>query len=126
TERRMDTASARPSPASESEGPYVRDVGSVRGPQPGPTLIVIGGVHGNEPGGITAARRVLRRLAKDDAGLRGELVVFAGNVAALRAGRRYQVKDLNRQWSATQIVALRSKREGQLDAEDREQLELLA
>lgn len=122
----MQTTSARPSRASESEEPYVRDVGSLRGLRPGPTLIVIGGVHGNEPGGIAAARRILGRLAEDDAGLRGELVVFAGNVAALRAGRRYLVKDLNRQWSAAQLAALRSKREDRLDAEDREQLELAA
>lgn len=104
---------------------FRRQIGGLSGRERGPTLIVVGGVHGNEPAGIHAARRVLRRLEEDDAGLRGDLVVLGGNVAALRAARRYQVKDLNRVWSDAQITALRRKREAELDAEDREQLELL-
>jgi predicted deacylase len=116
----MDAARAHP---KESPERFSRLVGSVRGAAAGPTLIVIGGMHGNERAGLSAAERILTRLAEDDAGLRGELVVFGGNLAALRMNVRYQVKDLNRQWSDAQIVALRRKRE--LDAEDREQLELL-
>jgi succinylglutamate desuccinylase len=74
-----------------------RLVGRLRGDAPGPTLIVTGGVHGNEPAGIVAARRVLRALAGTRLG--GELVALAGNLRALRAGRRYLARDLNRQWS---------------------------
>ncbi len=102
-----------------------RHVGSVRGREAGPTLVVVGGIHGNEPAGLQAARRVLDRLERDDAGLRGELVVFSGNLAALRARRRYQVKDLNRQWSDVRLAELRRRPASELDPEDREQLELL-
>ena len=101
-----------------------RVIGRARGEAPGPTLIVVGGIHGNEPAGLYAAERVLLRLAGDDAGLRGEIVVLSGNLAALRLARRYQVKDLNRQWTDARIVELRRKRD--LDHEDREPLELLA
>lgn len=109
----------------EDEDAFVRQVGAVRGHDIGPTLIVIGGVHGNEPGGVLAARRVLRRLRGADVGLRGELVAFAGNVAGLRAGCRYQAKDLNRLWTELKIMTLRSKRPADLDPEERELLELL-
>ena len=57
--------------------------------------------------------------------VRGELVVFAGNVGSLKRGVRYESKDLNRQWSEGRVEALRSPGAVALDAEDREQLELL-
>jgi predicted deacylase len=85
-----------------------REIGRVIGAAPGPTLVVVAGIHGNEPAGIDAARRVVARLARGDLALRGELVVFAGNVAALRRGVRYQSKDLNRQWGEAQVAAVRA------------------
>jgi len=72
-------------------------IGRVRGNAPGPTLIVTAAIHGNEVAGVVAAERVLERI--DRSALRGELVVLAGNVAAMALGKRYQVKDLNRVWT---------------------------
>ncbi|HWE25309.1 MAG TPA: succinylglutamate desuccinylase/aspartoacylase family protein [Myxococcales bacterium] len=103
-----------------------REVGRLVGKDPGPTLIIVAGIHGNEPAGIEAARRVLARLSAGDLRIRGELFALAGNLEALRLGVRYQAKDLNRLWSETQIGELREKRSSDHDAEDREQLDLLA
>ena len=103
-----------------------REIGRRVGDEPGPTLAIVGGIHGNEPAGIDAARRVFARLSAGDLRLRGELVAFAGNLAGLRRGVRYQSKDLNRVWSEGQIAALRAKRPAERDAEDAEQLDLLA
>jgi predicted deacylase len=100
---------------------FSREIGCVRGAEPGPTLIVVGGIHGNEPAGVIAAERVLAKLAPSD--VRGELALLAGNVGALRQHKRYVAKDLNRQWGDARIAETRKKREH--DAEDREQLELL-
>lgn len=106
-----------------------RLVGALRGEVPGPTLIVVGGIHGNEPAGVLAGRRVLERLREGRLPLTGELVVLAGNVGALRLGRRYQVKDLNRQWTEDRVTALAAPATTSApeeDAEDREQRELYA
>src|SRR5690606_2635494 len=73
-----------------------REIGRVVGELPGPTLIAIAGIHGNEPGGITAARRVLATLSRRKDIVRGEMVAFAGNLGALRQGRRYRLRDMNR------------------------------
>jgi succinylglutamate desuccinylase len=105
--------------------PAAREIGRICGASPGPTLIVVGGIHGNEPAGTTAARRVLSRLGRDDAGLRGEFVAFAGNLAALRLRKRYQSKDLNRVWTEARVRELRAEGSGSHDAEDIEQRELL-
>jgi len=92
----------------------------------GPTLIVTAGIHGNETAGVRAAERVLERIASEGTPIRGELVVLAGNVEAMRLGKRYQVKDLNRQWTPEKIARLSARSPTQDDAEDREQRELLA
>ena len=101
-----------------------REIGRIRGERGGPTLIAVAGVHGNEYAGIAAATKVLTSLAEDDRGLCGELVVLAGNRAALADNVRYCAKDLNRQWTAEHVAQLR--KDGPSDAEDRELLELLA
>lgn len=73
---------------------WPRVVGSIRFDAPGPTLVVFGGVHGNEPSGLLAAERVLEAL--HPAMGRGCVMVLAGNLAALNTGARYLDDDLNR------------------------------
>jgi predicted deacylase len=114
--------------AAKGQGLRVeRLVGAIRGEVPGPTLVVVGGIHGNEPAGVLAGRRVLERLREGRIPLAGELMVLAGNVGALGLGQRYQVKDLNRQWTEDRIAALAARATASApeeDAEDREQREL--
>ncbi|NJC72948.1 hypothetical protein HC031_24990 [Planosporangium thailandense] len=63
------------------------DVFEVRGASPGPTVAVLGGVHGDELEGVLAARRVARLL--DPAGLRGTVRFAApAHPAAWSAIRR--------------------------------------
>ena len=115
---------------ASSEGPVValegREIGRHLGAQPGPTLIAVAGIHGNEPAGVEAARRVLARLSRGDLRCKGEFAAFAGNLAGLRRGLRYQAKDLNRVWTEEGVAALQAKPLAERDAEDREQADLLA
>ncbi len=102
-----------------------RVIGRVRGDAPGPTLIVTTLIHGNETAGAIAAQRVLARVSEEGTPIRGELVVLAGNLAAMRLGRRCQIKDLNRQWTIEKVDALRARDPALDDAEDQEQRALL-
>lgn len=74
----------------------------------GTTLVVIGGVHGNEPAGLIAAQRVLDQLESDQpTGFHGRLVVLAGNMPALNLDdkeARYIENDLNRLFTDEQIT----------------------
>jgi succinylglutamate desuccinylase len=81
-------------------------------------LIVLGGIHGNEPAGLLAAQAVLD--SGPPALVRGDLVVLAGNRAALAAGVRYQGRDLNRDWSDEALAALPAAGGASEDAEQRE------
>lgn len=113
--------------ATPHDLPTARELGRVLGEEPGPTLIAVGGIHGNELGGVRAARRVLARLSRGDVAVCGEVVAFAGNLAAMAEGLRYHAKDLNRQWNERAVARLDAgPPEAELDSEDREQLALLA
>ena len=93
---------------------------------PGPLVVAICGIHGNEPAGGVAARRVLAWLEASRPAFSGRFVALNGHLAALNLMRRGIDGDLNRRWSAARVAALR---EGSLplrDAEDHEQSELLA
>lgn len=99
----------------------------------GPLLIVVAGLHGNEPAGVQAFQRVLDKLASRSAHalpgaaptLAGQLVGISGNRQALAYGMRFIDRDLNRAWSAERIAAVRAGELGQA-AEDVEQRDLLA
>ncbi len=85
-----------------------REVGRFDSLQDGPTLVIIGGVHGNEPAGLYAAMRVLDALNEDQpTAMRGRVVVLAGNLQALNAPgahTRYIDSDLNRLCTAEQLA----------------------
>ena len=84
-----------------------RELGRVVGAEPGATLVVVAAIHGNEPAGLEAVRRVLSQLAPTQ--LRGEVVAFVGNHAAVKRGVRYQHSDLNRAWRHEQISDIRDR-----------------
>jgi len=72
----------------------------------GPTLIAVGGLHGNEPAGVAVIRTVLGRVRARGAAVRGEVVGLVGNVRALAARRRFLARDLNRLWTPARIDSL--------------------
>jgi len=77
-----------------------RIIGHIRGSSPGPTVIFFGGVHGNEPAGILALKRVFAQLKKETADFSGEFFGVAGNLPALAKNVRFIDEDLNRIWFA--------------------------
>lgn len=81
-------------------------IASIRGQRSGPTLVVVGSLHGNEPAGVIAAHRILAELQRKKSLLRGEVVLLAGNTRALARRARYTDTDLNRHWTAANISAI--------------------
>lgn len=108
-----------------------RWIGERTGESAGPLLIILAQMHGNEPAGYEAAVGLFEAIDVEYAhnptfAFSGRIVALRGNVAAARLGVRYQVKDLNRNWTderMSHILAATSAE--QLDAEDIETLQLL-
>ena len=94
------------------------------GAPPGPRLICLGGLHGNEPAGVLALRRVLATLHATNPPFRGQIVAIAGNLSALRAGRRFLERDLNRGWNPRGMQ--KAETSVGAPAEDGEQADLIA
>ncbi|QKK07939.1 MAG: hypothetical protein HND58_06945 [Planctomycetota bacterium] len=113
-------------------GPLTRTIADLRGGD-GPTLICTGGVHGNEPAGIYAAREVARKLqtlspSGSDPAWRGRFVAMVGNVAACNAADptlRYIEHDLNRLATPEEIDRARALPPAKRHAEQQELLELI-
>lgn len=96
-----------------------RVLGERHAAEPGPTLILVGGIHGNEPAGVRAALDLLARLT---APARGDLYAFAGHRRALAERRRHLGRDLNRQWTPEAVA----RAAGENDPEAVELVELRA
>lgn len=93
-------------PSREPDPPTDRLIGRYGGGGEGPLLICIAGLHGNEPAGVEALRRVHRRLVDGRPPFRGRLVALAGNLPALSRGSRFVDEDLNRVWTLDRISDL--------------------
>jgi succinylglutamate desuccinylase len=113
-------------PPGDTEPLPVRVIGRCDEGIPGPTHVLVAGMHGNEPDGIQAARSLLRRLAQERPPLRGSVIAVHGNLQALAANVRYVARDLNRAWTAAAVEALRAQDSAADVAEEREQRALLA
>ncbi|PKN57918.1 MAG: hypothetical protein CVU56_08415 [Deltaproteobacteria bacterium HGW-Deltaproteobacteria-14] len=108
------------------EPPPERLIGAYGDPAgPGPLVVAICGIHGNEPAGGVAARRVLAWLEAARPAFGGRFVALNGHLAALRLMQRGIDGDLNRRWSSARVAALREGTLRRRDAEDHEQAQLL-
>jgi succinylglutamate desuccinylase len=103
-----------------------RELGQHSSGRPGPLLIAIGGIHGNEPAGVSALRTVLGELRAKNIAIEGRLVALVGNLQALARNRRYVERDLNRMWTEAELKELAAADPKSDEGERREQRELLA
>ena len=99
-------------------------IGKFVGDADGATLIVVGSVHGNEPSGAIALRKISQKLENLRDKLRGRVYLLAGNTRALIQGVRFVDSDLNRHWTSENIARNKSRVSPQI-AEDHEQKKLL-
>ncbi len=91
----------------------------------GPLLIVLAGIHGNEPAGIEALLRVMGKLRQKNPPFQGFMVGLKGNLQALKARKRFLVRDLNRMWTEDRIKQLKTRDTDQLEAEEKELIQLV-
>lgn len=79
-------------------------IGEFYGDAGGPTLIAIGGIHGNEAAGVAALRRVAEKLRNSEVVPHGRIYLFAGNSRAIPKGVRFIDSDLNRHWTDENVL----------------------
>jgi len=104
-------------------------IGRYDGTLPGPLFLVFSGMHGNEPAGVRALEILFEMLEREPSVnpgfvFHGVLLGLRGNLSAIREGKRFIHKDLNRQWTSENIARVRQQPPESLTAEDRELREL--
>jgi len=107
-----------------------RVIGQHTGEEKGPLLIVLGGMHGNEPAGVKAIDLMFKMLEVEpitnpDFKFNGRIIGLRGNLRAMEVGERFIVKDLNRQWTVENIERIKTAPIESFDSEDLEMKELL-
>ena len=68
-------------------------------PESGPSIIIIAGMHGNEPAGIYASEYVFDFIRKNGLKVNGFVTALKGNLPAIQKNVRFVDKDLNRLWT---------------------------
>ena len=106
-----------------------RIIGRYDGDLPGPLFLVFSGMHGNEMAGVRALETLFEMLEKEplvNPGFvfHGVLIGLRGNLRAIREGKRFIQKDLNRQWTPENVARVRRHAPETLTAEDLELREL--
>ena len=77
-----------------------RLIGKIKGNSKGPTIIAIGGIHGNEKAGVQALLNVFDSLKNNKISINGNFYGIAGNLEALQQNKRFIEVDLNRIWTS--------------------------
>ncbi len=85
-----------------------RIIGRVRGDNPGPLLVLIGAMHGNEPAGVKAVEYLFKMLEVEpirnpDFTLSGNVLGLIGNMKAYKHNQRFIDRDMNRCWSSNTL-----------------------
>lgn len=83
-----------------------RIIGHIKGEEPGPTLIFMGGIHGNEPSGVFALKKIVADIPDRGITIKGNVYALSGNLWALERGVRFHKEDLNRVWTEERIAQL--------------------
>jgi len=107
-----------------------RIIGRYDGKEKGALLICLGSIHGNEPAGTKALELMFKMLEVEPITnpsfcFRGRLFGLRGNLRAIKAGKRYLEKDLNRQWTVENVNRVMQAAVTTLRAEDLEIREIM-
>ncbi|MCP4123577.1 MAG: hypothetical protein GY751_17640 [Bacteroidetes bacterium] len=82
-----------------------REIGKIE-KDTGPILVLVGGVHGNEPAGIQSIQSVMDELYSIEDKIHGSVYGIRGNMEAMARTVRYIDRDLNRIWTTNPNVAM--------------------
>ena len=102
-----------------------RIIGSINGDPDGPTVIVLAGLHGNEPAGVQAATTIIDKLKDVTPQIRGRLIALQANMPALNQDVRYIDEDMNRLWFSSIVDDIRDKSVNEISSNERREIKRL-
>lgn len=77
-----------------------RFIGYQNNSRKGPTVVIFGGIHGNEKAGVLALESICKYIDDNEIQLQGNFYAIKGNLKALAHSERFIDLDLNRLWTS--------------------------
>lgn len=105
--------------------PISRVIGEYTCHKKGPLVVVIAGIHGNEPSGYEAAKKVVQRFEEEQPDFRGKFLALVGNIPALASGKRFIDHDMNRLWSQEEIERIHALSFEDRNTEEKQVVEII-
>ena len=102
-----------------------RVIGSIDGAGKGPTIVVLAGLHGNEPSGVKALQNVFDILHASQASFRGHFIGIRANLNALSKRVRYIDEDMNRIWFPSIVDQIRETPHEEIESSERLEIKQL-
>ncbi|MDZ7681202.1 MAG: succinylglutamate desuccinylase/aspartoacylase family protein [Fodinibius sp.] len=102
-----------------------RIIGSVKGDPKGPIVVMLAGMHGNEPVGVEAAKNILDKLEGVSPAIDGHVLGIRANISALEQQVRYIDEDMNRLWFSSILEKIRSTPEDEIESSERREIKRL-
>lgn len=107
-----------------------RIIGKYTGAEKGPMVIIVGGMHGNEPAGPNALKKMFDMLAVEPDHnpafrFKGCLLGLRGNTRAISKNLRFVDRDLNRIWTTEHVEKMKAAPIVKLKNEDLELREMI-
>ncbi len=99
-----------------------RLIGFAEGTAPGPTVVVLAGMHGNEPSGVAALQNIFEMIQTAEVSFKGRFVGLRGNIPALKQKVRFVDEDMNRIWFPSIIEQVRETPMGELESSERREI----
>lgn len=84
-----------------------RFLGTINGSKNSPSVIIIGGIHGNESAGVFALHKVIEEIEESNIKFNGNFYALSGNLNSLQKKVRFDEIDLNRIWTHEDIDYLK-------------------
>jgi len=103
---------------------FDRVIAEVKSAQKKAIMVFIGGIHGNEPTGAIALKKVFTELDQLNVDWLGDVYAFTGNLQALADDKRFIDRDLNRVWTPNEVLKLEERALEKTIAETEEQYAL--
>jgi succinylglutamate desuccinylase len=114
-----------PTTKAETQISKERIIGSIDGDPGGPTVVIVAGMHGNEPAGVEATKNILGKLKDVTPPIDGRILGIRANISALNQQVRYIDEDMNRLWFPSILEKLRTTPERQIESSERIEIKRL-
>jgi len=98
-----------------------RVLSTIKGKNEKPSVVIFGGIHGNEKAGIYALDKVIQKTEVQGIKFRGNFYAISGNLNALQKNIRFDTEDLNRMWTDDHLEYINTSNNG-FSADENEQI----